>query len=433
MNKMNKTICSLMLALVLCVSGVAAAFGAGPGLDDNGALLGTPSDPARAAISKIMLTPMGTALPAAEYEFAVSLVEVDGVKATASNTPQIDNVIVKLSDAKLQTTEDGIVTYVVESNDIFAGVDFPYAGVYEYQITEVANTYPHDPAHETVTYSDAIYTLTVYVKDSEAPATGTYIYAIGSRIDRADNAGQTGGGKVDPTPGGNGEDYTYSQMIFTNTYVKTNGSDPENPDPLNGSTLSISKKVSGTYASSQVYFDFTLDLSVPALIAPDTAYRAYVIENGHIVTSAANGAIAGNDDQGQPYLSVTAGSSLSFSLKDGQKLAFINTPVGTRYAVNEAGTAAYIPSFIIVTNGVAQPAVSGSMGASLATGDQYVGEAANSADYTNERDTVTPTGLNIDDLPFIGMIAIALVAATIGLVYKARRNSECDAAQVLYE
>ena len=424
MFKQCKVVIAAILALVLCLSGFTTALAAGPGLDSNGALLGSEASPAQAAISKVLKLPVGTNIPKTDFEFEVKAISVDDEAATVSNMPQIAKVIIPVTGEETAADAGNISTIVIESKDIFQNANFPHAGVYVYEITEVSDTFEGDAAHETMTYSGAKYTVSVFVKD-KAATSGTYIYAIGSLVTVADVSGQTAGDKVDPTPGGDGEKYTSSQMIFTNTYVKTNGGDPNDPDPLNYSTLAISKKVTGEFGSTSIYFDYTLELAAPSLV-PTTpaapAYSAYVVENGAVVTTSANGTIAGTDSKGQPYLTFVSGEKTSFSLKHGQELVFINTPVGTSYVVNEAGTIAYTPSYIITYDGTAKAAVPGSMSAALSTGAQLVGEGANKAAYTNDRDTVTPTGLNLNDLPFIGMLLLAVGATAGYLAFKSRKK-----------
>ncbi|MCL2491526.1 MAG: hypothetical protein FWE87_02100 [Coriobacteriia bacterium] len=432
MCKKTKLILALSLVFVLSLSGLTSAFA--EGLNDDGALIGTQEKPAEAALTKLLQFPEGTKNPGASFTFAVSAISVDGDKATETNMPAIKEIILNSADKAITTTKDGVSTIVMESDGIFSKYSFANAGVYVYEITEIGDTYKVDAVHEMMIYSDAKYEVTVYVKDKTGSETGTYVAAITTEVLKADSTTTPAGIKVDPTPGG-GEEFGYSQMTFTNTYIKTNGGDPNDPDPTKNSTLSISKTVSGEFASSTVYFDYTLDLLAPSLVPVSDGglvYHAYVIEDGKVVTEEANGVIAGTDSNGQAYLKIVSGTQASFSLKDKQTLVFINTPVGTTYKVTEVGTPAYTPSFIIITDGKSGEKVVGTLGASLSTDVERVGESVNSADFNNDRGTVTPTGLNLNDLPFIAMIAIATVAAIVCVAVKTRKRYTVEATQIIH-
>ena len=403
--KKTKTILTLALAILIIAASLPAAFAA---LDQNGALVAADENhPAGAAITKILQLPEGTKVPKADFKFTVKSMSVDGKDATTANMPVIGAVTIPFAGNETGAPAGNIVTLPKESADIFAGVTFPHAGIYVYEITEQINTYPADPAHEVMTYSEARYTLTVYVHNKTAPATGTYIYAIGARVNAKDD-GTPGTGKVDTTPGG-GDDYDYSQMIFKNTYVKTNGGDPEKPGTdIDKATLAISKTVTGTYGDRTAYFDFTLKVTAPALV-PHTptapVYKAYVVENGAVVGT---------------YIEFASGTANTFRLRHDQKLIFLNTPVGTVYDVKETADTAYETSYIVTTNGIAGAKTSG-----LVTGNQLIGEAANKTDYINTRDDVTPTGLNLNDLPFMGMILLAIGGFIAFVVLKTRKGRRC--------
>jgi len=95
---------------------------------------------------------------------------------------------------------------------------------------------------------------------------------------------------------------------------------------------------------------------------------------------------------------------------------FVDTPVGTGYTVTENSPTGYLPNYAITYNGNPGDTSSDTtIGQTLATGGQYVGESDNSADFTNNRDMITATGLTMDNLPFVGLIVV-LVLAVVGYV-----------------
>jgi len=425
--KTKKVLLSLTLALALCLSLATLAFA------DTGAIKGDEANPVKVAFTKLLRLPAGTTVPTAEFKFLVTSVSVDKAAATKTNMPLIgadvneEGVIAGIVPIKFKAgdsagilpDEDVIVT-IAKQHDIFEGITFDHAGVYVYTISELSNTYSADPDLEAITYSPAEYTLNVYVLEGTGNNAGKYyIYAIGARIETPDNEDQKKGEKVNPNP--DADEFEYSQMTFTNTYARTigGGGDPTDPDDA---SLAIGNEVTGLYSSSSIYFDYTFKLTTPALpaIPGPTTYKAYVVQNGKIVTTEANGAQADKD-----YIEFESGEANTFKLKDGQQLVFTNTPVGTRYDVCQAGTTAYKASVIITYNGVAAPAVTGEdFGDPVGVTNRLVGEEENSAAFTNDRDEdVTPTGLNLNNLPFFGMIFLALGAIVALVAAKARKKS----------
>ena len=415
MVKKSKLVLALAVALVMCCASIPSVFA-----DEEPAVATS-----EAAITKVLKVPYGTAIPSSmSFDFEVTPLSVDGnaYNATTGNMPVLASPFTIDFDGgqTLEETVGGTSTYYRESGDIFDKADWPHAGVYIYQVVETSGTYPiADSNHETIRYSKAQYTLKVYVKEDASGA--YYIYAIGAIKDLEDDGEPGTGNKSDPTPGG-GENNDYSQMIFNNEYIRTNGAlDPEDPDPTNDddSTLSISKKVTGDFGSKELYFQYSLTINEPALVlgGPNT-YKAYVVENGAVVTEQVNGAL-GTDN----FIEFTSGSKGSFSLKHDQKLVFVNTPVGTSYDVEEAAATGYVPNVAVVYNSES-PVETSNTTADIKFGvtGEYVGELINKADFTNERNDVTTTGLNLNDLPFIGLIALAIGSLVAFVVVKARKN-----------
>jgi len=425
MLKQFKLALAVVLALVLGLASVSSAFAAG-----DPVTTGTPSAPMKAAITKMLKVPAGTAIPAATFTFNSRLVSVDDVVG-AAGPASLANLSVSFNSSETSATSGGVSSVVKETGNIFAGITFPHAGVYVYEITENANTNPSIDSninHETLTYSGAKYTLTVYVK---ADGGQTYVWGVGDVATFGDDGLLGSGDKVDPTPGG--EDGTsYSKMIFTNIYTHTNGSDdPDNPDPATESSLIVSKTVTGEFGSQTQYFDYTMDLALPSLVAtPPAFYRAYVVEGATVVTSEDNAAAALlGTDAGGTYIKVALDRSTTFSLKHGQKLVFVDTPVGTTYSVKENGTLGYQAKVTVTTNTIAAAPLSGpSLGAPVSANNQTVGESVNRADFVNDRSDVTPMGLNLADLPFIGMIIVAVGALVVFVALKLRRRGAAAAA-----
>ena len=410
MSRKLNLLVALALAAILCLSSVTTVFATEPpakGKPGTGV-----NDQAQAAVTKILKVPVGTVIPAMNFVFNVTALTVGGVTG-----PSVGPITVSLgagATGTVDATHSDTINIIKEQN-VFAGVTWPGAGVYEYEIVENAGAsyQSTNAAQETLSYSPGKYRIKVYVKDD---GQGPYVCAFGVLVVEKDNDGQNAGEKVDPTPGGNNTTYLHSQMVFTNTYVKTNRpTDPDKPDPAQ-SPLYVSKAVTGAYGVLTDVFNFTLTVTAPSLVPnnPAPVYTARVMENGTVVKT----------------ISFTSGVSNTFELKHDQKLVFIDTPVGTSYTVTEVNPTYYIPTVVVIKGGTTVATIGGNqtdLSQSISTGSQLIGETNNHADYTNKREDVAPTGLNLNDLPFIGMIILAAGAIAGYIVLKTRKAKKVQA------
>ena len=441
MSKKIRVLLALALALAVCLAGVPASFAAS-------------TDPAvatdAAAITKVLQVPYGTAIPSTmSFSFTVTKKSVDGDTTLASTAPTIGTAgVVTIpygSGTTLEGTTAGVSTYYKESANLFPStIVWPHAGVYEYEIAETG-TYtvnPTPPPTEVMTSSQAKYTVFVYVAANAT--TGvleiTHIGVLKTTTDGGTAIPGTSQEKEDPTPGGgtDGTDtWDYSQLIFTNSYVKTNGgTDPTDPDDW---TLAVSKAVAGTYSDPNLYFGFTMTVTKPTLAA-GTTYTAFVVEPTNVagvyavVTGSANYAgTIGVDGS----ITVTSGTPFVFNLKHNEQLVFIDTPVGTSYTVAEpTGTAGYAPKAVVTYNGTPGAQEVKAAGASLTlphasnsvyTSPLYVGEAANSAAFLNDRGTITPTGIDMNNLPYYVLLAAVALGGVFYIVVRSRRRAREEA------
>jgi hypothetical protein len=311
----------------------------------------------------------------------------------------------------------------MESGDLL-GFQWPNTGIYEYKITEIdeslSNFYNQDPdVFEEPKYSGAEYTLTVYVKEgvNDKGETVIYVYYAEGVVVTADTEdGAAEGEKVDPNPGGNGEDYTYSQIIFTNSYVKTNLIvDPTEDD----GPLGISKEVTGIYGNKGYYFQFSLKVTAPTLSDVTGPFKGYIVEGTTVVDldDADNPNTKSGTDTIGDYIEFTNGGAATFYLKDGQRIVFLDTPVGTSFTATETGVPGYVTK--IDLHGDTIPG--------LTTGLQYVVDDNGSfAEYNNNNDGKTPTGLNLNDLPFYGLILLAFGGLIAFVAVKSRKRKATD-------
>ncbi|MDO5491522.1 MAG: hypothetical protein Q4F96_03870, partial [Bacillota bacterium] len=179
---------------------------------------GTESNPAQAAVGKLLQVPEGTTLDSNQsftFSFAqqtdVTLNDASGhtipITSTAVNIDPKSLTIKK--NSTYQETANGTTTYGAQTGNIFDGVTFPNAGVYAYKVTEdkpadatanengsgtLISTITQDGTKYKVTkqYSGAEYMMYVYVKNKE-DGSGTYVAAVGIEMTKGDGIPGTEG------------------------------------------------------------------------------------------------------------------------------------------------------------------------------------------------------------------------------------------------
>ena len=278
---------------------------------------------------------------------------------------------------------------------------YPEAGKYEYTVTETQTV---DPAvvndeHEKMIMSQAEYTMDVYVTDG---ATGTEISNIVVNKVK-DEAGQTATGKVDI---GNTDTNRFN---FTNTYVQEagTGTDPTNPDPIYNQfgSLNVSKKIvnaNGTATTPDDEFAFTATFAFPK--GTDANTLGGIKANGGDVTLA-------------------EGGTYTFHLKANKNMKFTGVPVGTTITVKESAAKNYKGSAEITINGTKLTSVAEtSYNTELtAVRSQKLGQKQNIVDVTNTYNDVPVTGIIMNTLPYVLMIALCGVALIAFVGFKRRR------------
>ena len=281
---------------------------------------------------------------------------------------------------------------------------YPEAGKYEYTVTETQTADPivANSEHEKMIMSQAEYTMDVYVTDG---ATGTEISNIVVNKVK-DDAGQTATGKVDI---GNTDTNRFN---FTNTYVQEagTGTKPTDPDPTyneNGS-LKVSKAVvnaNGTTTTPDDEFAFTATFAFPK--GTDANTLGGIKANGGDVTLA-------------------EGGTYTFHLKANKNMKFTGVPVGTTITVKESAAKNYKGSAEITINGtkltsVAATSYNPEFTVVNSQNSQKLGQKQNTVDVTNTYNDVPVTGIIMNTLPYVLMIALCGVALIAFVGFKRRR------------
>lgn len=376
MNKMFKKVLAVVAAGAMTMGMAMPTFAADPGKTTE------------AWITKTYNTEVGKA---ETFSFTATQKTGDGLIGTTANVTM--PTISFTADQTGTNSKRGQITFPKYSE----------AGKYEYTVTETQTV---DPAvvngdHEKMIMSGAEYTMDVYVTDG---ATGTEISNIVVNKVK-DDAGQTvtGKGKVDI---GNTDTNSFN---FTNTYVQEAGTgiDPTNPDPTyrQFGSLNVSKKIvnaNGTATTSDDEFAFTATFAFPTGTDANTL-----------------GGI--KDANGSPVQ--LEGGTYTFKLKANGNMKFTGVPVGTTITVKESAAKNYKGSAKITINGDQLTPVSATKyNAELtAVNNEKLGQKQNTVDVTNTYNDVPVTGIIMNTLPYVLMIALCGVALIAFVGFKRRR------------
>ena len=200
--------------------------------------------------------------------------------------------------------------------------------------------------------------------------------------------------------------YDLSGMLFNNDITKSD--EPENPDTPTTEDNAFKLTKTNVDGDQDQEFKFTVDLTAPDLAGVDKTKTITV------KVYDANGKVVA--DKGTTF---TYGGTNTISLKGGETAVFGQMYNSTKIKVTEEGTPSYLPSYAGTYGDSTKKTVSA--GASLdVTG---ITEAkTDHVDYTNTYQSITPTGIIMNNLPFFMMIMLGAVAVVAAFVFQARRR-----------
>ena len=441
------------------------------------------SDPAKAALTKIFMMPINTNTPPATFTFDIEPIGINegsdiskmpvlGTPNAAPNTERIGSVSVSFTANQTSTFDYNGTRYLVaQTPDILAGLDpakdgTPWnaggAGIYKYHITEnqttsviTLNTDLDYTGEEFTYYSQAEYDIEIWVEEDEFGVlfpmyiVGYYVKGAPGEYYKEDDIDN--GDKLDPTPGD--EEFTKetpdeigelrSQIIFTNRYWKTDG--PTNPDP-DVNALEVTKQVTGNNPNFDQYYTFNVKVFTPDAVGAPGTYKAYIVDkDGNYVSLSApnpNAALkAGTSVAPAPaadYIEFNSGVAKNVELKHGERLVFFDLEVGAKVEANET----IITGARVKYNHTFGPnggidftmpvGTTGTWGFPVNTDDvgpHYTeeGAGANIATFYNNMSGNPPTGISIDNLPYIMILGIAIAGFIGFVVIKFRKNTKHDA------
>lgn len=310
-------------------------------------------------------------------------------KQVAGNTAEVN-----IPDIRFSASETGSIKRRAK----VTFPEWPDAGKYEYTVTETgADPAITDTEHQKMIMSRAEYTMDVYVTNGDSGLEIANIIVNKTKDDK----GTSATGKVDIT------DTDKNGFNFTNTYAQEagTGTDPTKPDPTytDDCSLNVTKKINanGGTLDTKKAFAFTATFTFP---------------KGTDATTL--GGVKGADGNN---IQIGEDGTYKFQLKANENMKFTGVPVGTQISVVESATPNYKGSAESVFNGQKQTPVEASKYNMAFHVANTLGQKQNKVDVTNTYDYVPTTGIIMNTLPYVLMIALCGAALIAFVAFKRRR------------
>lgn len=361
---------------------------------------------AKVSINKVLNIAEGITTPEATFTFTFT--PKTGTSSNGAPYETIDSTNGQITDKNVSYSgtdvlATGQTSIKKETGDIFREVNYTHAGEYVYTVAEKQNVgwkviQKNGSPIDSMTYDNRNYEMHVIVKNKTTG--GTYISSVYFK-----QVTPSVNGKVKPSESGT----TYKYDLFTNIYRKNAGkvTDPNEPNPNkpnvskvdpNAKSLVIKKVVSGATADKSKDFTFKLTFTKAST------------ETSQSITGKI----------GETSKTFVYGQETTITLRHDQSLVFDTIPAGTRYKLVETGSQGYTASAAYKENGASKNQA-GTVSTNFTQDSILVGEKPNDNTITNSLPDVTPTGLLIDNLPFILMIGLGLAGFVV--LSKKRRQA----------
>lgn len=370
-------------------------------------------------ITKEFKAPEGVTLPNdVKFAFSVTKVgfipwgvgedQIDKTQETINSMPAISaaDITFNAEDMAKGTTAEGIVTVNKQGNNLLAEVlaanSFPKAGIYRYEVKENQNTVAIGNGEE-MNYDQGTYYLEVItsidVETGEIITDGGIVWIDNG--EKKDPSPQIKPGETIPTEEENVVVEKANDFVFKNRYKKDAGVDGD------GNALTISKTITGDGADITKQFRFTLKIPANASTAGQTLTYTKYNEAGTVVGTADSPITLGD-------------AGTAFTLGQNEKIAVKGAQVGTSFTVTEEKDT-YMVSNITTINGIPTENTDDN---TAATSTGKLGEKTNSVAYTNNLDKDIPTGIILNNLPYILLVAAALGGIVLFVASRRRDYSE---------
>ena len=398
----------LVTASIAAVTALSVFRGVPTFADDNDVATAkaTGETSAKVSINKVLNIAEGITTPEATFTFTFT--PKTGTSSNGAPYETIDSSNGQITDKNVSYSgtdvlATGQTNIKKETGDIFREVNYTHAGEYVYTVAEKQNVgwnviQKNGSPIDFMTYDNRNYEMHVIVKNKTTG--GTYISSVYFK-----QVTPSVNGKVKPSESGT----TYKYDLFTNIYRKNAGkiTDPNEPNPNkpnvskvdpNAKSLVIKKVVSGATADKSKDFTFKLTFTKAST------------ETSQSITGKI----------GETSKTFVYGQETTITLRHDQSLVFDTIPAGTRYKLVETGSQGYTASAAYKENG-ASKTQAGAVSTNFTQDSILIGEKPNDNTITNSLPDVTPTGLLIDNLPFILMIGLGLAGFVV--LSKKRRQA----------
>lgn len=398
----------LVTASIAAVTALSVFRGVPTFADDNDVATAkaTGETSAKVSINKVLNIAEGITTPEATFTFTFT--PKTGTSSNGAPYETIDSSNGQITDKNVSYSgtdvlATGQTNIKKETGDIFREVNYTHAGEYVYTVAEKQNVgwkviQKNGSPIDFMTYDNRNYEMHVIVKNKTTG--GTYISSVYFK-----QVSPSVNGKVKPSESGT----TYKYDLFTNIYRKNAGkiTDPNEPNPNkpnvskvdpNAKSLVIKKVVSGATADKSKDFTFKLTFTKAST------------ETSQSITGKI----------GETSKTFVYGQETTITLRHDQSLVFDTIPAGTRYKLVETGSQGYTASAAYKENGASKNQA-GTVSTNFTQDSILIGEKPNDNTITNSLPDVTPTGLLIDNLPFILMIGLGLAGFVV--LSKKRRQA----------
>jgi hypothetical protein len=224
--------------------------------------------------------------------------------------------------------------------------------------------------------------------------------------------------EIRPVAGQTGQ-YTYYKIAtgpnFLNTYTRIVGV----PTYEGHNALLISKNVAGDFADLTTPFTFTLNLTNPALTPPNIGTQSAIV-------------VVRDSNPPAPVtpprtVNITSGTN-TFTLLHNEALLIPELPSGTRFQVTEAAALSFRPEASVTAINVAPSTGTypiQTANTELVTGTYIIHQVNdNIAAFTNTHVMTPPTGLSINNAPWIALMSAAILLSLTLVVRKRKRIEE---------
>lgn len=398
----------LVTASIAAVTALSVFRGVPTFADDNDVATAkaTGETSAKVSINKVLNIAEGITTPEATFTFTFT--PKTGTSSNGAPYETIDSSNGQITDKNVSYSgtdvlATGQTNIKKDTGDIFREVNYTHAGEYVYTVAEKQNVgwnviQKNGSPIDFMTYDNRNYEMHVIVKNKTTG--GTYISSVYFK-----QVSPSVNGKVKPSESGT----TYKYDLFTNIYRKNAGkiTDPNEPKPNkpnvskvdpNAKSLVIKKVVSGATADKSKDFTFKLTFTKAST------------ETSQSITGKI----------GETSKTFVYGQETTITLRHDQSLVFDTIPAGTRYKLVETGSQGYTASAAYKENGASKNQA-GTVSTNFTQDSILIGEKPNDNTITNSLPDVTPTGLLIDNLPFILMIGLGLAGFVV--LSKKRRQA----------